>query len=122
MTVVKHSAVDHSFMIFCEMFQILIVSRYHSERSFLIEAFQYGFSDSTSNLRFCTSSELVNQDEAAFVAVLHHDFHVGQMGRISTQVVFNGLLVTDVDKDAAEHTGMATFVQRYQHTALQHIL
>ena len=68
------------------------------------------------------NEELVDQDEAAFIAAFHHDFHVGQVRRISTQVIFDGLFVTDIDEDTAEHTCMTAFVQRNQHTALQHIL
>ena len=104
------------------MLQILIVSRYYSERSFLIETFQHSFGDGSSDLWFRTSPELVDQDEAAFIAAFHHDFHIGQVRRISTQVIFDGLFVTDIDEDTAEHTCMTAFVQRNQHTALQHIL
>ena len=67
-------------------------------------------------------TELVNQDEAPFVTALHHDFHIGQVRRVGTQIIFNRLLITNIDKDAAEYTGMTTFVQGNQHTALQHIL
>ena len=122
MTVVKHGSVHYSFMIFSKMFQILVVGSDDSECSFLVETFQYGFGNSTSDLRLCTSTELVNQDEAPFVAALHHDFHVGQVRRVGTQIIFNRLLITNIDKDAAEYTGMTTFVQGNQHTALQHIL
>ena len=79
MAVVKHGSVHYSFMIFGKMFQILVVGGDDSECSFLVETFQNGFGNSTSNLRFRTSTELVNQDEASFVATLHHDFHIGQV-------------------------------------------
>ena len=122
MTVVKHGSVHYSFMIFSKMFQILVVGGDDSECSFLVETFQYGFGNSTSDLRLRTSTELVNQDEAPFVTALHHDFHIGQVRRVGTQIIFNRLLITNIDKDAAEYTGMTTFVQGNQHTALQHIL
>ena len=73
-------------------------------------------------LRLRTSTELVNQDEAPFVTALHHDFHIGQVRRVGTQIIFNRLLITNIDKDATEYTGMTTFVQGNQHAALQHIL
>ena len=122
MAVVKHGSVHYSFMIFGKMFQILVVGGDDSECSFLVETFQDGFGNSASNLRFRTSTELVNQDEAPFVATLHHDFHVGQVRRVGTQIVFNRLLITNIDKDAAEYTGVTAFVQGNKHTALQHIL
>ena len=122
MTVVKHGSVHYSFMIFSKMFQILVVGSDDSECSFLVETFQYSFGNSTSDLRLRTSTELVNQDEAPFVTALHHDFHIGQVRRVGTQIIFNRLLITNIDKDATEYTGMTTFVQGNQHAALQHIL
>ena len=122
MAVIKHSSIHYSFMVFGKMLQILIVSGDDSECPLLIETFQYGFGDGASYLWFRTTTKLVNQDEAAFVAVLHHNFHIGQVGRVSTQVVFDGLFITDINKDAAEYACMTAFVQRNQHTALQHIL
>ena len=107
---------------FGKMFQILVVGSDDSECSFLVETFQDGFGNSASNLRFRTSTELVNQDEAPFVTALHHDFHIGQVRRVGTQIIFNRLLITNIDKDATEYTGMTTFVQGNQHAALQHIL
>ena len=110
MTVVKHGSVHYSFMIFGKMFQILVVGSDDSECSFLVETFQYSFGNSTSDLRLRTSTELVNQDEAPFVTALHHDFHIGQVRRVGTQIIFNRLLITNIDKDATEYTGMTTFV------------
>ena len=112
MAVVEHGTVDYSFMIFGKMLQILIVSRYYSERSFLIETFQHSFGDGSSDLWFRTSSELVDQNEAAFIAAFHHDFHVHKVGGVGTQIIFNGLLVTDVDEYTAEYSGMTAFVHR----------
>ena len=48
--------------------------------------------------------------------------HIQQMARVSTQVILNTLLVTDVDEQALENTGTATFMNWNEHSALQHIL
>ena len=38
------------------------------------------------------------------------------------QVIFDALLVTDINEYMTEHTGMTPFVHGNRHTALQHIL
>ena len=66
--VVQHGSVHHSFVIFGKMLQILVVSGNHAERTFQVEAFQYGFGNGTANLWLRTSSELIDKDEAFAVA------------------------------------------------------
>ena len=112
MAVIEHGAVYYTFVVFGKMFQILIVCGDDTERQFLVEAFQYGFGDSASYLGFRSTTEFINQDEAPFIATFHHDFHVCKVGGIGTQIIFNGLLVTDVNEYAAEYSGMTTFVHR----------
>lgn len=94
------------------MLQVLVVCGDDTERLFLVEAFQYGFGDGASYLGFCSTTEFINQDEAPFIAVFHHDFHVRKVGGVGTQIIFNGLLVTDVNEYAAEYSGMTAFVHR----------
>ena len=94
------------------MFQILIVCSNNAERLLLVETFQYRFGYCPANLRFGTTAELVNEDKAAFIAVLHHYLHIGQVRGVGAQVVFNGLFVADVNEYIAEYTGMAAFVHR----------
>lgn len=122
MAVVKHGAVDYAFMVFCKMLQILVVGGNHSESPFLVETFQYSFGNGTSNLRLRTSSELINQDEATFIATFHHYLHIGEVRGVGTQIVFDRLFITDIYENAAEYTCMTAFVQRDQHSALKHIL
>ncbi len=93
-----------------------------TERLFLVETLQYGFGNGTTYLGFCSASEFIDQDEAAFIAVLHHDLHVGKMRGVGTQIIFNGLLVTDINEYAAEYSGMAAFMHGDEHSALQHVL
>ena len=80
---------------------------------FGLKRFQYGFGDGASYLGFLVPPpEFINQDEAPFIATFHHDFHVCKVGGIGTQIIFNGLLVTDVNEYAAEYSGMTAFVHR----------
>ena len=100
------------------MLQILVVGGNHSESPFLVETFQYSFGNGTSNLRLRTSSELINQDEATFIATFHHYLHIGEVRGVGTQIVFDRLFITDIYENAAEYTCMTAFVQRNQHAAL----
>ena len=122
MAVVEHGSIHYAFVRFGKMLQVLVVGGDDSECPLLVETFQYRFGNGTADLWFGTSTEFVYQDEAAFVAVLHHDFHVGQVGRIGTEVVLDALFVTDIDEDTAEDPGKAPIVLRNQHPALEHVL
>ena len=84
------------------MFQILIVGGDNTECAFFIETFQHSFGYGSANLWLCTSAELINEDEAAFVTAFHHCFHVGKVRGIGTQIVFNALFVAYVYKDTAK--------------------
>jgi len=118
MAVVKHGAVDYAFMVFCKMLQILVVCSNNAERLLLVETFQHCFGYRTSNLRLRTSSELINQDEATFIATFHHYLHIGEVRGVGTQIVFDRLFITDIYENAAEYTCMTAFVHRNQHAAL----
>ena len=120
--VVEHGSVHDSFVVLGKVFQILIMSRDNTESPLLIETLQYSLGNGTANLRLRPSTKFINENETATVALLHHDFHVRQMGRIGTQIVFYRLLVTDINEDTAENTYVATFMHRYGQSALQHIL
>lgn len=94
------------------MFQILIVCGDDTERLFWLKRFNTASAMGASYLGFCSTTEFINQDEAPFIAVFHHDFHVRKVGGVGTQIIFNGLLVTDVNEYAAEYSGMTAFVHR----------
>ena len=44
------------------------------------------------------------------------------MRRVGAQVVFDRLLVTDVNEYIAEYTGVTAFMHRDEQAALQHVL
>ena len=79
MSVVQHSPVHHSFVVFCEVLKVLIVGRYHRPRLLFPELFQHSFGDCTAYLRLRARSELVYQDERVAVCLPHHGLHVHQM-------------------------------------------
>ena len=90
-------------------------------RFFLVEAFQHGLGDGASDLRLRAPAELVYQDEASLIAVLHHDLHVGQVRGVGAEVVLDGLLVAYIYEDALEEARPAV-VQGDEQAALQHVL
>ena len=79
MAVVQHGSIHYSFMVFGKVLQILVVSSNNTERQLLVETFQYGFGDGTTNLWFGSTTKFIYKDETAFIAILHHYLHVGEM-------------------------------------------
>ena len=104
------------------MLQVLIVGGDDTKGTFLVEDLQHRFRHCPTNLGFCTSTKLINEDEALPVAMLHHVLHVEQMGRIGGKVILQTLFVADVDEDAAEDAEHAALGNRDGHSALEHIL
>src|SRR5574344_1426775 len=109
-------------MFVCIVFQILIVGSYYSENAVAIESHQYGFSYSTSNIRFSTATEFIDKNQAAVISIFYHLFHIGQMTGICTQIVVYALLISHIYKKALEYSGMTVFTHRNRYSALEHIL
>ena len=87
------------------MFQVLVVGGDDAVCLLYAELFQYGLCYCPSNLWLRSCSELINENQGAVVGTLHHVFHVRQMARICTQVIFYALFVTDIYKDILENAG-----------------
>ena len=100
------------------MLQILVVRGDNAECLLLVETFQNGLGYRSANLGFRTAAKLIDKDKAAFVTALHHYLHVRKMRRVGAQVVFDRLLVTDVNEYIAEYTGVTAFVHRDEQAAL----
>ena len=66
---------------------------------------KYGFGYGPSDLRFCSSAELVYQQKAGVIAESDHVFHVEQVAGVRTEVVFYALFVANVDEEAVENAG-----------------
>ena len=122
MAVIEHGSVDDTLVVFCKVFQVLVMSSDDSESPSLVESFQDGFGHGTAYLWLCATSEFVDEQQASLVAVAQHVLHVQQVRRVGTQVVLDALFVTDVNEDAAEDACMAPFVYRDGHSALKHVL
>ena len=58
----------------------------------------------TTDERFGTRTELVDEDEGLIVGMFHHHLHVEQMRRIGAEIVFNTLFVANVYHHVLEHT------------------
>ena len=61
MSVVEHRTIDHTFMVFCEVFQILVVGGNDAEGLLLPELLQHSFCYGTANGGLRAASELINQ-------------------------------------------------------------
>ena len=109
-------------MLLGEVLQVLVVGGDDSVGAASVEAAQYGFGYGSAYLRLGSPAKFVDEDQAACVAVLHHYFHVQQVGGVGAQVVLDGLLVANVDEDAREQTGPAALGHGDEQSALQHVL
>src|SRR3712207_4180743 len=105
-----------------KMFEILIVSGNHAERMFLTKLTQYALSDGATNLWFSAGTELVDENKGLIIGTFHHVFHVEQMAGVSTQVVFQTLLIAYVNHDIVENTGLRPVTNGNAYTHLEHIL
>ena len=77
--------------------------------------------DCAANLRLRATSEFVYEDERRLIASEQHA-HIAQVGTIGRKVVVDRLVVADVDEDAFENTHARIFVDRWEHSALHHVL
>ena len=60
-TVVEHGAIDHAWVVFGKVFQVLIVCRDDAKGLLLPKLLQHGFGNGTSYLWLGAASKLVNQ-------------------------------------------------------------
>ena len=104
MTIVKHGAVDDPWVVLGKVFEVLIVGGDDRPCLLLPELLEHRFGNGSSNLRFCASTELVDEDERALVGLSHHVLHVHQVRRIGAQIVLDALLIADVDHDMLERS------------------
>ena len=79
LAVVEHGAVHDALRLLGEVLQVLVVGGDDAERPFLVEDLQHRLRHRATDLGFSAPAELVDEDEALPVAVLHHLLHVQQM-------------------------------------------
>ena len=79
LSVVQHGTIDNTVVVFCKVFQILIVGRYNAIGSFLTELSQNRFGNRTADLRFGAGPELIDQQQRAVISLPHHILHIQQM-------------------------------------------
>jgi len=122
MTVVKHCSIGHSGVLISKMLEILIVCGHHSPCTFLAKLAKNTLRYSPADLRFGTSSKLVDEDKRAPRSLSHHDFHVEKMRRISTQIVLQALFVTDINHQVLKNSTFTAVANRNAQTHLKHVL
>ena len=120
--VVKHRAVYHALVTISKMLQVLIVGGDDAVSLLLAELVEHGLGDGSTDARFGTGTKLIYQYDGVAIGCLHHVLHVQKMGRVGTQVVFQTLLVADINHDVLEDTRLRTLAHRDTQSALQHIL
>ena len=106
MAVVKHGAIDHFFVVFGKMFQVLVVSGDDSKRFFLPELPKHRLCYSTSDSRLCACSEFINEQKRLMIGIAHHLLHVHQVRGISGKVIFYALFITDIYHQVAEDASL----------------
>ena len=109
-------------MIFGKVFKVLIVSGNNAKGALFAKLSKYRLGNGTANLRFGTSSKLVNEDECFVVGVLHHHLHVEQMRRIGAQIIFYALFVANIYHEILKNTHTRSVAHGYRKSTLHHIL
>ena len=71
---------------------------------------------------FGSGTEFVYQHQSLGVRFREHFFHGREEGAVGTEVVVDGLPVTDVGHDAVENDHLGGFGGRDEHTPLEHVL
>ena len=104
------------------MLEILIMGGDNSHHLTVVELLQYGLGYGASHLGFSAASHLIDQDKRFSTTTRQEEFHVLQVTAVGTQIVFDTLLVTDVDKDVSEKPHVRVISHGGQQSALHHIL
>ena len=117
-----HRSVFHPFMAAGEILDIGVVGGDDTIGSRLHETFENRFGYRPAYHRLRTRTEFVDKDERPGTCPGQHMLHVEQMRRVGTQVVVDGLFVTDVDEYAVEYRKFGIFEYRHRKTALEHVL
>ena len=92
-----HRAVHNAFRCGSIILQIRVMSRNHAKGLPFHQTVKHGFGNSAAGCRLRAAAELVDKRQRAGGGMLHKIFHVQQTGTVSTQIVFDGLFVADVN-------------------------
>ena len=120
--VVEHGAVDHRGVALGKALQVLVVRGDDAVGGQSYKLVEDGFGQCAADLRFGAAAKFVNQYQRARAAVAHHLLHVEQVAGIGAEVVFDTLLVADVDEEVVEDARCAVGMYGDGEAALQHIL
>ena len=90
--------------------------------SSVVELAQDGLGDGSARRRFGSRTELVDKDECLAVRLRQHVLHVVKERAVGTQVVVDGLVVSDVDHYAVEDHEFRRLRCRNEHAPLEHVL
>ena len=77
---------------------------YDPKRARPAELFQHGFGNSPAQAGLGTGAEFINQHQALFTRQQQELLHGQQMRRVGREVVFDALLVADIQENILEYT------------------
>ena len=100
--VIKHRPIDKPRMLLCVGLEILVVCSDDSESSSLVEAMQEGLRNSPTDRWLRTSTKFVYEQERSRSAFSDEVLHITQVRTISTKVIFDRLLIPDVNIKTVE--------------------
>ena len=109
-------------MVVSQKFQVRIVRCDHAKRLLIVHFQQDSLCNCASELRFCSGSKLVDEEQGALVAMLKNLLHVDEVRAVCREVVFQRLLIADVDEHIMEYAAFRVDLDRNRQTALQHVL
>ena len=81
-----------------------------------------GFGYGSTYLGFGACAKLIDEQQGVLVGMANHRLHIEQVGRVGGEVVFDALLVADVNHYVTEGATGATVAHWDGESALQHIL
>ena len=84
----------------------------HPKSTVTIKTFERSLGNCTTNHRLGSGTEFINQQKRFGIAVTNKKFHIQQMRTIGRKIIFNRLLITNIDKQTLKNTHPATVVQR----------
>ena len=79
MTVIEHGTVGYAIVRVGIVFKVLIVSGDHTPRLFLHKLVKHSLSHSSTDLRLCTRTKLVDKQKRTVIGLAHHVLHVEQV-------------------------------------------
>ena len=103
-------------------FQVGVVGGNNPIYPAFVEFRQDGFGDGAAGRGLRSAAELVNQHQGPGIRQVQHLPHIGQEGRIGTEVVLQALVIADAHHDTVEYRQFRRLGGGDEHAPLEHVL